>query len=219
MPHLSLAACRNRDSMDVDTVVEICSPEVRKGLQKVNCIVQTLVPEVYRFYDGNKAGVLESPVSVCPASWGILLIADKEKGKIFYTCLHYPIDVVDTGLSCPVAITYSHGLLLIAAIGKQQIVCSDLTQDHFLNPDKMNVKQLQKALKYRQLLPPGNNSKKEDLQKTLKSWMDANSSNDRDGKTKLHTKEIANKPSIQATAIVFSEQGTSMGRFMKFISQ
>ena len=83
----------------------------------------------------------------------------------------------------------------------------------------MNVKQLQKALKYHQLLPPGNNSKKEDLQKTLKSWMDANSSNDRDGKTKLHTKEIANKPSIQATTIVFSEQGTSMGRFMKFISQ
>ena len=26
MPHLSLAACRNRDRMDVDTVIEICSP-------------------------------------------------------------------------------------------------------------------------------------------------------------------------------------------------
>ena len=46
LPHLSLAACRNRDRMDVDTVVEICSPEVRKGLQRAKWIVQTLVPEV-----------------------------------------------------------------------------------------------------------------------------------------------------------------------------
>jgi len=44
--------------MDVDTKVEICSPEVRKGLQRVNWIVQTLVPEVYRLYDGNREGVL-----------------------------------------------------------------------------------------------------------------------------------------------------------------
>ena len=210
LPHLSLAACRNRDRMDVDTVVEICSPEVRKGLQRVNWIVQTLVPEVYRLYDGNKEGVLKSPVSVCPASWGTLLVADKEKGKILSARLHYPVDVVEvvTGLSCPVAITYSHGLLLIADVGKQRIVCSDLTGDHFLNPDKMTVKQLRKALKDRQLLPPGNNSKKGELQKALKSWMDANSSNDRDGQTKLHTVEIVNKPTIQATAVVFSEQGT-----------
>ncbi|CAH3107160.1 unnamed protein product, partial [Pocillopora meandrina] len=59
-----------------------------------------------------------------------------------------------------------------------------------------------KALKDRRLLPPGNNSKKGELQKALKSWMDANSTSDRNGKTKLHT------PTIQATAVVFSEQGT-----------
>ena len=107
LPHLSLAACRNRDRMDVDTVVEICSPEVRKGLQRANWIVQTLVPEVYRLYDGNKEGVLKIPVSVCPASWGTLLVADKEKGKILSARLHYPVDVVEivSGLSCPVAIT------------------------------------------------------------------------------------------------------------------
>ena len=117
-----------RDRMDVDTVVEICSPEVRKGLQRVNWIVQTLVPEVYRLYDRNEEGVLKCPVSVCPASWGTLLVGHKEKGKIFSTRLHYPVDVVEivAGLSCPVAITYSHGLLLITDLGKQQIVCSDL---------------------------------------------------------------------------------------------
>lgn len=210
LPHLSLAACRNRDRMDVDTVVEICSPEVRKGLQRANWIVQTLVPEVYRLYDGNKEGVLKIPVSVCPASWGTLLIADKEKGKILSARLHYPVDVVEivSGLICPVAITYRHGLLLIADVGKQQILCFDLTGDHFLNPEKMTVKQLRKALKDRQLLPPGNNSKKGELQKALKSWMDANSTSDRNGQTKLHTVEIVNQPTIQAAAVVFSEQGT-----------
>ena len=168
LPHLSLAACRNRDRMDVDTVVEICSPEVRKGLQRANWIVQTLVPEVYRLYDGNKEGVLKIPVSVCPASWGTLLVADKEKGKILSARLHYPVDVVEivSGLSCPVSITYRHGLLLIADVGKQQILCSDLTGDHFLNPEKMTVKQLRKALKDRRLLPPGNNSKKGELSKS-----------------------------------------------------
>ena len=210
LPHLSLAACRNRDRMDVDTVVEICSPEVRKGLQRANWIVQTLVPEVYRLYDGNKEGVLKIPVSVCPASWGTLLIADKEKGKILSARLHYPVDVVEivSGLICPVAITYRHGLLLIADVGKQQILCFDLTGDHFLNPEKMTVKQLRKALKDRRLLPPGNNSKKGELQKALKSWMDANSTSDRNGQTKLHTVEIVNQPTIQAAAVVFSEQGT-----------
>ena len=81
LPHLSLAACRNRDRMDVDPVIEICSPEVRKALERVNCIAQTLVPEVYRIYDGNKKDVLSNPVSVCPATWETLLMADKEKGK------------------------------------------------------------------------------------------------------------------------------------------
>ena len=77
-----------------------------------------------------------------------------------------------------------------------------------MNPEKVTVKQLRKALKDRRLLPPGNNSKKGELQKALKSWMDANSTSDRNGKTKLHTVEIVNQPTIQATAVVFSEQGT-----------
>ena len=93
MPHLSLAACRNRDRMDVDTVLEIYSPEVQQGLANAKLIVQTLIPEVYRIYEANKEGVLRSPVSVCPAFWGTILISDKDKGKIFSARLHYPVDV------------------------------------------------------------------------------------------------------------------------------
>ena len=64
--------------------------------------------------------------------------------------------------------------------------------DHFLNPEKMTVKQLR-----------GNNSKKGELQKALKRWLDANSTSDRNGQTKLHTVELVNQPTIQATAVVF----------------
>lgn len=95
MPHLPLAACRNRDRMDVDTVIEICSPDVQEGLANAKLIVQTLIPEVYRIYEANKEGVLRSPVSVCPAFWGTVLISDKDKGKIFSARLHYPVDVTE----------------------------------------------------------------------------------------------------------------------------
>lgn len=107
--------------MYVDIVVEICFLEVRKGFQKVNWIVQILVFEVYRFYDGNKEGVLESLVSVCLVFWGTLLIVDKEKGKIFFVRLYYFVDVVEIviGFSCFVVIIYSYGLLLIVEVGKQ----------------------------------------------------------------------------------------------------
>ena len=93
LPHLSLDACRNRDPMDVDTVIEICAPEVRQGLLNAAFIVQTLLPEVYRIYDANRDGILRSPVSVRPGSWGTILISDKDREKIFSTRLHYPVDV------------------------------------------------------------------------------------------------------------------------------
>ena len=143
MPHLSLAACRNRDRMDVDTVIEICAPEVRQGLLNAAFIVQTLIPEVYRIYrDANRSnrdGILRSPVSVFPVSWGTILISDKDMGKIFSARLHYPVDVTEvaTGLNKPVGISYNEGLLLIAELGKNRIVCCDLTGDYFLNPEKI----------------------------------------------------------------------------------
>ena len=75
-------------------------------------------------------------------------------GRIFFARLHYPVDVTEviTGLNNPVGIAYNEGLLLIAELGKKRIVCCDLTGDYFLNPEKMMVKQLRKALNDRKLL-------------------------------------------------------------------
>ena len=151
MPHLSLAACRNRDRMDVDTVIEICSPEVQQGLANAKLIVQTLIPEVYRIYEANKEGVLRSLVSVCPAFWGTILISDKDKGKIFSARLHYPVDVTEvvSGLNNPVGIAFKAGLLLIAELGEKRIACCDLTGEYFLNPEKMTENYCDKGIDQR----------------------------------------------------------------------
>ena len=202
MPHLSLAACRNRDRMDVDTVIEICSLEVQQDLVNAKLIVQTLIPEVYRIYEANKEGVLRSPVSVCPAFWGTILISDKDKGKIFSARLHYPVDVTEvvSGLNNPVGIAFKAGLLLIAELGEKRIACCDLTGEYVLNPEKMTVKQLRKALNDRKLLRQGDRSKKSELQKVLKST----TVEDGTQSSKVHFVSIRNKPSIKPTAIAFS---------------
>ena len=116
IPYLSLAACRNRDSL-----IEICLPAVREALGRTTCIIQTIVPEMHRIYEGNREGVLQSPVAVCASSNGSILICNKDKGKIFSARMHYPVDVNEAigGLSCPVAIAYNNGLLLIAELGIQ----------------------------------------------------------------------------------------------------
>ena len=70
--------------MDVDTVIEIYSPEVQQGLANAKLIVQTLIPEVYRIYEANKEGVLRSPVSVMyKANKGVVVQYAQHFGKQF----------------------------------------------------------------------------------------------------------------------------------------
>ena len=112
-------------------------------------------------------------------------------------------------------ISYNEGLLLIAELGKNRIVCCDLTGDYFLNPEKMTVKQLRKALNDRKLLQKGDKSKKEGLQKMLRAWMDENRKSthttvESDSlSSKLHPVSVCNKPSINPTAIVFSSSNSN----------
>ena len=112
-------------------------------------------------------------------------------------------------------ISYNEGLLLIAELGKNRIVCCDLTGDYFLNPEKMTVKQLRKALSDRKLLQKGDKSKKGELQKMLRAWMDENRKSthttvESDSlSSKLHPLSVCNKPSINPTAIVFSSSNSN----------
>ena len=100
------------------------------------------------------------------------------------------------------------GLLLIAELGEKRIACCDLTGEYFLNPEKMTVKQLRKALNDRKLLLQGDRLKKSGLQKVLKTWIHENrkstAGEDDTQSSKVHVVPIRNKPSIKPIAIVFS---------------
>ena len=56
-------------------------------------VVETIVPEKYRLYDGNKTGVLQNSTEVCVGPHGAIFVADTTKGKVFSARLHYPVDV------------------------------------------------------------------------------------------------------------------------------
>lgn len=80
--HLTVAACRNRDRMDVDSILEISSAAVRQIIQsEAGVITNTLIPEKFRLYDGNKRGILTNPSSVCTRPPGQLFLVDSSKGK------------------------------------------------------------------------------------------------------------------------------------------
>ena len=88
MSHLSLAACRNRDRMDVDTVIEICSPEVQQGLANAKLKVQALIPEVYRIYEQG-GSVKESSLSM-PSILGNNSSLRQRQGKDLLRTLTLP---------------------------------------------------------------------------------------------------------------------------------
>lgn len=82
--------------MDVDSMLEISSQAVRNVINdKVETVTNTIIPEKFRIYEGNKKGVLDSPTAECLGPFGSIYIADTAKGKLFSARLHYPVDESD----------------------------------------------------------------------------------------------------------------------------
>ncbi|CAG2235332.1 unnamed protein product [Mytilus edulis] len=148
-PHLTVAACRNRDRMDVDASLEISSKPVRNIVSGIKTITHTIIPEKYRLYEDNKKGTLSSPIAVCITENGMLLIADAAKGKLFSARLHYPVDVVEiTGkLNHPIGVAYTKEVIYVSDLTEKAIFFLDLKGNSVYDPDRMTIKQLQKALK------------------------------------------------------------------------
>lgn len=177
--HLTVAACRNRDRIDTESIVEISCEDVRNILSdKVDFITETIILEKYRVYDGNKMGVLSSPTAICTGPNSVLFIGDTTKGAVMSARLHYPVDVSElcTGLKQPVALLYNEGILYIADIGRGELLCMDLDGSTLYNPGKMTIKQLQTTLKKERLWQQGDNkAQKSELQKRLQDWVRRNS--------------------------------------------
>ena len=82
--HLSVAACRNRDRMDVESMLEISSQQVRNAISSnVETITDTIIPEKFRVHESKKKGLLDSPTVVCMGPSGTVYVCDAAKGKLF----------------------------------------------------------------------------------------------------------------------------------------
>ena len=158
MKHLTVPACRNRDRMDIDSMLEISSASVRQVIQtNVDTITDTLIPEKFRLYEGNKKGVLTNPSAVCLGPHGQLFLVDSCKGQLFSARLHYPVDVTEicSSLRIPLAVTYRQGVVYFAEYSGGKISYIDLEGKTVYNPEKMTVKELKVVLKDLKLLRGG----------------------------------------------------------------
>ena len=166
--------------MDVNSMLEISSEVVRNTIKdKVKFITNTIIPERFRVYEGNKRGILQNPTAVCLGPYGSIYIADTGKGKLFSSRLHYPVDVTEicASLNCPLDIAYKDGGIYIAEYGAGRVSCVDMDNSLIYNPSKMNVRQLKRALEKLKLYQNADkNLQKAELQEKLKSWLESNTS-------------------------------------------
>ena len=129
-------------------MLEISSKSVRDVVSHCSFITQTIIPEVYRVYDGNKKGVIGAPTVICNGGQGSLFIADIN-GGLYSARLHYPVDVceIEKGLSMPLGIAHSKGVLYVAENGKGKIRVIDTVGNTVYNPNLLTVKDLKSVLR------------------------------------------------------------------------
>ena len=61
-PLWPLSAVRNHDRQDVESIMQISNPSVRKVIQQnAQTVTHTVVPEDYRLRDDDKRGVFQTP--------------------------------------------------------------------------------------------------------------------------------------------------------------
>lgn len=73
---LTIECVWNKDRMAVEAIVWLTRPEVTEVSSKVSLVLQTLVPEKYRFWTYNQQGVCCHPVAICPGPLGSVLALD-----------------------------------------------------------------------------------------------------------------------------------------------
>ena len=87
---------QNKDSMAVDPIIRLCSPEVLDTLRTIDgCVVHQLVPEKYRFSESNKVGMFPNPVYITCGQHAKLLFLDfdplEKVLRVVEADLHNPI--------------------------------------------------------------------------------------------------------------------------------
>ena len=102
--------------MDVESMLEISDYTVRNIITTdVPYITETLIPEKYRLYEGNKKGVVSSPSGICLASPGTFLFTNSCEEKLYSARLYYPVDIVElsSSLCTRVGVAFKDGVIIL----------------------------------------------------------------------------------------------------------
>lgn len=94
-PLLPLNTVQNRDGQDVESIMQISNPSVRKVIQQnAQTVTHTVVPEKYRRRDDDKIGVFKTPIGLCRGSSGHVFVSDVMNGKLYRVrANHLPANV------------------------------------------------------------------------------------------------------------------------------
>lgn len=136
--------------MDVDLMFEILSIFVRQIIQiNVDIIIDILIFEKFRFYEGNKKGVLINLFGLCFGFYGQIFVVDSSKGKLFLVRFYYFVDVIEicVGFSLLLVVVYRDGVVYVVEYIGGKVIYIDLEGKTVYNFDRMIVKELKIVLK------------------------------------------------------------------------
>ena len=150
-PLLPLSTVRNRDRQDVDSVMEISSPSVRKILtENAKTVTHTVVPEKYRLREDNKRGVFKAPIGTCMGPLGNIFVSDDVQGKIYKVrANHYPANVTVEmdHLEHLFGVAVFKNILNCTESKRNAIAFKDLTGETIVDVNKLTVEKLKGKLK------------------------------------------------------------------------
>ena len=152
---------QNKDSMAVEPIIRLCSPNVLEVLSSVkNGVVHTLIPDKFRPIDSNKVGLYPHPIFICLGPKSKFFFMDysplKKETKLCLADLHNPVrvSVVKSGLSEAKNMVYlnSKSIALVVEQGKNAVTVIEVEKKVALKPSTLKTnKSLQDALHSRGL--------------------------------------------------------------------
>ena len=100
-PLLPLSAVRNRDRQDVESIMQISNPAVRKVIQQnAETVTHTMVPEKYRLRNDNNRGVLRISIGSCVGPSGHVFVSNVLHGKVYKVRANHYLAVVTIEMDC-----------------------------------------------------------------------------------------------------------------------
>ena len=147
---LTIDCVRNKDRMDVNSVIKISSNPVLDVLRKIGYAVHDIVPEKYRLTEDNKPGMFPHPVAIEFDDNGYFVFADydppSKTSRIVKCRLHNPVNlqVIQDDIRECRSITVLSGIYLACEYGIG-ILTVGVTKSISLNVSTLKSKQALKS--------------------------------------------------------------------------